>query len=180
MLSFAGLIGVVLIISVVAFFIRRRKNNRIVEEALSFDPVPLRGGSPDMSEKRNPGNIRASSSTGHTNASYGNAPLVVPAGSFGDYAHHGPYSFNRTPNSVQKVDYSAGMFPNGQQPYTQGYEWTSAPAQDNAGYQYKQQQVLQPVAEPEVDPPRSSQASSGEFQFASVPPLQQAARRQDA
>ncbi|KJA30071.1 hypothetical protein HYPSUDRAFT_50482 [Hypholoma sublateritium FD-334 SS-4] len=181
-LSFVGLIGLVCIISVVAFFIRRRRNNRIVEEALSFDPVPLRGGSPDMSEaKRRPGNIRTSSSTGHTSASHGNATLV---GAFGDYAQPGPFSPNRSQSFAQKANYSAGAFPNGQQPYMQRYEWASAPAQPDAAYQHIHHQASQlvaapEVAAPEVDPPRPSQASSGEFQFASVAPFQPAARRQD-
>ena len=155
--ALVGLIGLVLIIVAATFMIRRRRSNRLLNEALSFDPVNVGHDDPDMIETgRNFTNDRTSTSTGH--ASHGNDPLITHARAFVDYA---PPLVPCTPTSVhsQRLSHHPQKSYHGRgQPYTQNYDWTGAPMHQNAAYDKS--------IPYEDEKSRRSGSSSGEFQFA--------------
>ncbi|KAF8192597.1 hypothetical protein BJ912DRAFT_267321 [Pholiota molesta] len=160
-----GLVGLVLIIMGATFFIRRRRSNKLLKEALSFDPVNMGSDGPNMAETGRGGhkNDRSSSSTGY--ASHVNGPLVTPAPPFSDYALP-PVSY--TPTSILPQGFpmytnsQQRSHPTGAQQYAQSYDWTAAPAYQNA------QGASNNQGAPDDEKSRRSGSSSGEFQFAAV------------
>ncbi|KAF9483957.1 hypothetical protein BDN70DRAFT_873085 [Pholiota conissans] len=155
--ALVGLIGLVLVIIAATFMIRRRRSNRLLNEALSFNPVNVDHDGPDMMETgRRLTNDRTSTSTGH--ASHGNGPLITHAGAFADYT---PPPMPCTPTSLHSQRLSRPLqksYPAGGQPYAQNYDWTRAPIYQNPAYDKGTSY--------EDEESRRSGSSSGEFQFA--------------
>jgi hypothetical protein len=77
----AGLVGLVLIVLLATFAIRRRKNKKLIEDAVSFDPVRM-GNYHDAMESGLGETVRSSVSTGHVS----NGPEVRQSPAFIDYA----------------------------------------------------------------------------------------------
>ncbi|KAF9534155.1 hypothetical protein CPB83DRAFT_902123 [Crepidotus variabilis] len=81
--TFVGIIGFFLIVFAATFFIRRRRNKQLVDEAVAFDPSTI--ASYEDAEKG-----RMSSSVGHGSAT-GNAPEIQKAPIFDQYIPPVPY-----------------------------------------------------------------------------------------
>ncbi|KDR83578.1 hypothetical protein GALMADRAFT_133009 [Galerina marginata CBS 339.88] len=165
----AGFVGLVVLILIATFAMRRRRNKKFLEDDVSFDPVRMgTGGYHDASETGI--SVRGSSSTGRGS----NAPEVRQAPSFTDYA---PPSRTYLPPSANMASYSypqqqQGYYNNNQQPYGSSSNWAPSAQQSNP-------YGLAPVAE--GDRPSSShrsQSSSTEMKFApsAVPPPKQLRR----
>jgi hypothetical protein len=114
----AGLVGLVLLIIIATFVIRRRRNKRLFEEALSFDPVRMGNYYHVMGSGQ--GSIRASVSTGH--ASYG--PEVRQSSAFIDYAPPANLSYQSAEsfNSSSYASPSQGQYNTTGKPYASPYE----------------------------------------------------------
>jgi hypothetical protein len=166
--AIAGIIALAILIMVATFALRRRRNKRLIEDAVSFDPVNMGTGTgyPNTLETGQVNRSRASSSTGRQ-SNWSNGPEVRNTPSFTDYA---PSPRSYLPPSANLASYSYAQqeqdyYNNNQQPYTQSFNW-GASAQQQQGSAHGL-----PTVE-EVDRSRRSRSSSTEMKFAptAVPP----------
>ncbi|KIM46024.1 hypothetical protein M413DRAFT_23816 [Hebeloma cylindrosporum] len=114
----AGLVGLVLIILLATFAIRRRRNKKLVEDAVSFDPVVM-GNYHGSMESGLGEKVRTSVSTGHGS----NGPEVRQSPAFIDYAP--PPNRSYLPPSADMPSYAShlqGQYNATGQPYTSTYD----------------------------------------------------------
>jgi len=114
----SGLVGLALLIILAAFLIRRRRNKKLFEDTLNFDPVTM-GNYHHTIESGQGESTRASISTGH--ASHG--PEVRQSPAFIDYAPPGNHSYHPAlPSMPTYASPSQGQHNTTGQSYTSPYE----------------------------------------------------------
>jgi hypothetical protein len=151
------------------FALRRRRNKRLIEDAVSFDPVNMGTGTGYPGALETGQVNRASSSTGDQ-SNWSNGPEVRNTLAFTDYA---PSARSYLPPSAN-LAYSyaqQGPYNNNQQPYAQSFNWGASAQQPHVN-----PYGLSTVEE--VDQSRRSRSSSSEIKFAptAVPPPRQLGR----
>ncbi|KAF8165191.1 hypothetical protein B0H34DRAFT_227530 [Crassisporium funariophilum] len=146
--ALAGLVGLVIIIVVATLAIRRSRRKKLLDDAMSFDPVKMGTNYDDHLENGNMEKSRVSSSTGHGS----NGPEIVHSAPFSDYAPR-PY-----PTSYAYP--TGGAQVGGGQPYQPPFNWSTSNQQSN---------TFQPQHGPsgyEGTDFRRVRTSSSEIQFA--------------
>ncbi|CAA7259554.1 unnamed protein product [Cyclocybe aegerita] len=141
-----GLIGLILIVFLATFALRRRRNKKLLEDAVSFDPSKVGTVYQDM--EAGPGGEKASMSTAH--GSTGQEVRQAPA--FADYGPPRPYM----PPPSNMSPYASPVV--GQHPPA---PWGTSP------YQNPQQYPAYPTQSQNFDQrSRRSRSSSAEIKFA--------------
>ncbi|PPQ77376.1 hypothetical protein CVT25_010958 [Psilocybe cyanescens] len=130
--ALAGVVGLVVIVSILTFVIRRKRTRRLVEDAVSFDPVKMGAGYHNALEAgHSPQSnyVRSSTSTGRAS----NGPEVRQTPAFADYAPPPPPSQMYMSSSASVASYHSQQgYNNSQQQqaaYQQPFNWAAPPQQ---------------------------------------------------
>ncbi|PPQ65245.1 hypothetical protein CVT26_000222 [Gymnopilus dilepis] len=157
--TIVGIIGLTILVMIATLAIRRSRKKRLLNEAVSFDPVNFDANYHDSLEngQLTKSKSRTSTSTGF-GSSWSHGPEVRNAPAFDSPPSLPSYNMANAPFYQQG---QAGYYGNAQQQGNPSFQW-ALPSQHNSSVR------LSPVEE--VEHSRRSRSSSGEIKFAPSAP----------